>query len=95
LFFSSNLLYTISGADIEKLRAGDDAGRVVADTLITLFDHWREFVPDGLSGMGYSNDDIPTLVKGTLPQRKVLDIAPRQPSPEDLAMLLEGSMKLF
>ncbi|KAG8758513.1 hypothetical protein FRC12_009987 [Ceratobasidium sp. 428] len=33
-------------------------------------------VPRGLSAVGYQNDDINMLVKGTIPQRRVLDLAP-------------------
>lgn len=44
----------------------EDAGHVLADTL-------RKFlydleVEDGLSEIGYSKEDIPELVKGTIPQ---------------------------
>lgn len=53
------------GADIRTART-QDAGPVLADTL-------RQFlfdlkVDDGLGALGYSKDDIPSLVKGTLPQ---------------------------
>ncbi|EGW04197.1 Ribosome biogenesis regulatory protein-like [Cricetulus griseus] len=55
----------ILGADIRTART-QDAGPVLADTL-------RQFlfdlkVDDGLGALGYSKDDIPSLVKGTLPQ---------------------------
>ncbi|KAI0081846.1 alcohol dehydrogenase, partial [Panus rudis PR-1116 ss-1] len=33
-------------------------------------------VPRGLKAVGYTNADIPRLVDGTLPQRRVLDLAP-------------------
>lgn len=44
----------------------EDAGAVLADTL-------RQFlydlqVEDGLGAVGYCKDDIPALVKGTIPQ---------------------------
>ena len=44
----------------------EDSGRVLADFM-------RQFmydlkVDDGLNAVGYTNDDIPELVKGTLPQ---------------------------
>ena len=51
---------------------------------------------DGLSGVGYRSDiDLDRLVKGTLPQRKVLDVAPKRVQPDDIAALLSNSMKLF
>ena len=33
-------------------------------------------VPRGLKAVGYTKADIPRLVDGTLPQRRVLDLAP-------------------
>lgn len=33
-------------------------------------------VPRGLKAVGYKNSDIEMLVKGTIPQRRVLDLAP-------------------
>lgn len=33
-------------------------------------------VPRGLKAIGYTNADIPQIVEGTLPQRRVLDLAP-------------------
>lgn len=53
------------GANIRTARI-QDAGLVLADAL-------RKFlfdlnVDDGLAALGYSKDDIPSLVKGTLPQ---------------------------
>ena len=33
-------------------------------------------VPRGLKAVGYKNGDIDMLVKGTIPQRRVLDLAP-------------------
>lgn len=54
-----------SGADIRQVKRAD-AGAVLADTL-------RQFlfelqVEDGLRAVGYNDDDIPALVKGTIPQ---------------------------
>ena len=33
-------------------------------------------VPRGLKAIGYTANDVPALVEGTLPQRRVLDLAP-------------------
>lgn len=44
----------------------EDAGPVLAETLRNfLFDLQVE---DGLGALGYGRDDIPALVKGTIPQ---------------------------
>jgi hydroxyacid-oxoacid transhydrogenase len=56
-------------------------------------------VPRGLEGVGYSKEDIPMLVEGTLPQRRVLDLAPGvgnfadEEGREHLTGILEASLK--
>ncbi|KAL5530055.1 hypothetical protein ACEPAF_6312 [Sanghuangporus sanghuang] len=55
-------------------------------------------VPRGLEAVGYSAADIPRLVQGTLPQRRVLDLAPGigdvvgEDGKEALTGILEGAM---
>ncbi|KAL5527759.1 hypothetical protein ACEPAG_6560 [Sanghuangporus baumii] len=55
-------------------------------------------VPRGLKAVGYSPADIPRLVQGTLPQRRVLDLAPGigdvvgEDGKEALTGILEGAM---
>ena len=55
-------------------------------------------VPRGLKAVGYVNDDVPKLVQGTLPQRRVLDLAPGigdmvgEDGREALTGILEASM---
>lgn len=71
------------------------AGDLLADHILALLHEWSAFVPNGLSAVGYSSSDIDMLVKGTLPQKKVLDVSPRQPTPEDLGRLFENSMTLM
>ena len=82
------------GANVTNAKR-DGAGEILAEHILTLLQKWSRFIPDGLQAVGYSQSDLDMLVKGTLPQKKVLDIAPRQPKPDDLAHLFEKSMKLF
>ena len=86
------VLYT--GADVSRIKS-KDSGQLLSDTIVRLLDHWRAFVPDGLRGVGYDVTHNDALVKGTLPQRKVIDVSPRQPSPDDLHRLLTDSLTLF
>lgn len=76
-------------------RKADDAGRIIADGLREMLSPWAAFIPNGLADVGYKSSDVEELVKGTLPQRKVLDISPRPVTPEALQRLFENSMRLF
>jgi hydroxyacid-oxoacid transhydrogenase len=82
------------GANISTAKRAD-AGPILADTITELLTHWTAFVPNGLRGVGYGSEHLEALVRGTLPQRKVIDVCPRQPTPDDLHNLLDSSMKLF
>jgi len=82
----------ILGADISNAKNAD-AGPILADTL-------RKFlydleVDDGLSAVGYTKDDIPGLMKGTIPQERVTKLSPREHTEEDLTHLFEASMTLY
>lgn len=81
------------GADTTNIKK-EDAGRILSDTL-------REFmlslgVDNGLKAFGFTNDDIPKLVNGTIPQERVTKLAPAgAPGEEELAMLFEKSMNVY
>jgi len=77
------------GADISKARL-QDAGPIVANQIITFMK--RLHVPNGLRGVGYTQDDIPKLVEGTLPQHRVIKLSPRSVGPEELAKIFEDAM---
>lgn len=55
----------LEGADVRNVKT-EDAGRVLADILRNFL--YDLEVEDGLSEIGYSKEDIPGLVKGTIPQ---------------------------
>ncbi|KAL4081865.1 hypothetical protein V8B97DRAFT_2001964 [Scleroderma yunnanense] len=56
-------------------------------------------VPRGLKAVGYTSDDVPMLVEGTIPQRRVLDLAPNigdvvgEDGQEHLTRILEASLE--
>uniref|UniRef100_A0A673IYU5 Hydroxyacid-oxoacid transhydrogenase, mitochondrial n=1 Tax=Sinocyclocheilus rhinocerous TaxID=307959 RepID=A0A673IYU5_9TELE len=52
-------------------------------------------VEDGLSATGYTKEDIPSLVKGTIPQERVTKRSPRAHTEEELTALFAASMKLY
>ena len=74
----------ISGATLE------DAGKILSDRVIEIMK--RLNLPNGLSGIGYSREDIPKLVEGTLPQHRVIKLSPRPVEAEDLTQIFEDAM---
>ena len=74
----------ISDADDE------DAGELLAGAIISLMQ--KTGVPNGLSAIGFTEADIPTLVKGTLPQHRVTKLSPRPAEANDLEALFRDAM---
>jgi hypothetical protein len=59
-----------------KLGAEDGSlGLAVRETLVGFLDALGE-VPRGLSAVGYTDQDVGSLVEGMLPQKRVLSLAP-------------------
>ncbi len=80
------------GADVSRAKPAD-AGDILADQLIKLMQ--RLHVPNGLSAVGYTKDDIPALVEGTLPQHRVIKLSPRPVGREEFTQLFEKSMVIW
>jgi len=62
------------GVDISNVKresAGEVLGEALAEFLVRLGDQ-----PRGLRALGFRKDDIETLVEGTIPQQRVLMLAP-------------------
>lgn len=95
----------VFGVDISGVKS-EDAGVVLSDAI-------KEFLqklgnqPRGLAGLGFTSGDIERLVDSTVPQRRVLVLAPGLAGQgkvrmenqeearmrEELARLFEGAMK--
>jgi hydroxyacid-oxoacid transhydrogenase len=68
----------------------EDAGELLAGALV---DVMRQVgVPNGLSAVGFTEDDIEELVEGTLPQHRVTKLSPRPAQAGDLRQLFRDSM---
>ena len=82
----------LMGADISG--AGpEDAGDILADAIIALL---REIgVPNGLSAIGYTAEDVPALAAGAMPQQRVIGLSPRPVSERDLRNLFTDSLTLW
>lgn len=51
--------------------------------------------PSGIAELGYDDDDIPALVDGALKQQRLLRLAPKAPSADDLAAIFRASMRTW
>ena len=77
------------GADIAHARP-DEAGRMLADRIVWFMQRLR--MPNGLREVGYTSSDIPALVKGTLPQRRLTTLSPRPAGVEELSAMFRDAM---
>lgn len=80
------------GADVAGA-ASDDAGDVLAERIV----HFMQLLdmPNGLSAVGYSEDDIPDLVAGTLPQHRVTKLSPVPAGEHELSELFRASLYVW
>lgn len=79
------------GADPAEARTSAEQREMLPGALIDLM---RDIgVPSGVAAFGYTEDDIPALVEGTLKQQRLLTIAPREAGAEELAEIFRQSME--
>ena len=52
-------------------------------------------MPNGLGAVGYTEDDVPALVEGTMKQQRLLATAPRDVTEDDVAAILRDSLELW
>jgi hydroxyacid-oxoacid transhydrogenase len=71
----------------------NDAGRLLADTLIRLMK--ATDMPNGLEGAGYTEADLGELAKGAFPQHRLLKNAPRDFSMEDLESIYRDALRYW
>lgn len=59
-----------------------------------LIDLMRDIgIPNGIGAVGYTEDDIPGLVPGTMKQQRLLATCPRTPSEDDIAQIFAKSIE--
>ncbi len=82
----------LMGVDTSDARE-EDAGELLSQAIIDLMKETG--VPNGLGAIGFTEEDIPTLVEGTLPQHRVTKLSPRPANGDDLTGLFRDAMKYW
>ena len=49
-------------------------------------------IPNGLKGVGYTEDDIENLTDGAFPQKRLIDNAPRPISRDQLKTMFQNAL---
>jgi alcohol dehydrogenase class IV len=80
------------GADVRDAVA-EDAGDILAKHLITLMQSTN--IPNGISGVGYSNGDLEALAAGAFAQPRLIKNAPRAVDQADLVRLFAGALSYW
>jgi hydroxyacid-oxoacid transhydrogenase len=80
------------GVDTRGAEAAE-AGEILAVAVIELMK--KTGMPNGLSAVGYTAEDVDELVEGTLPQHRVTKLCPKPFSPEDLRNIFLDSLNLW
>ena len=82
----------LMGAEVEGVDPAA-AGEVLAAAIIDLMR--TVDMPAGLAAVGFTEQHIPALVQGTLPQHRVTKLAPRPASETDLAGLFADALRYW
>ena len=77
------------GSDMKKIDQ-KDAGHVLADHIINMMK--ATGIPNGLKGVGYTQDDLEDLTNKAFPQKRLIDNAPMPVSREQLRDLFKSAM---
>jgi hydroxyacid-oxoacid transhydrogenase len=70
-----------------------DAGELVATALIDLMK--RVNAPNGLSAIGFGDDDLDALVEGTLAQQRLTKLSPRTATADDFRAMFTDAMRYW
>ena len=77
------------GADI-KGASLDDAGAILADRVIEMMR--QTGMPNGISGVGYTESDLDALADGAFPQKRVIDNAPKAITWDNLRAMFSDAL---
>ncbi|MEA2751653.1 MAG: hydroxyacid-oxoacid transhydrogenase, partial [Myxococcales bacterium] len=82
----------VRGADAGGAAAAAEAGEILATALERMMK--ATGLPQGLAGVGYEDDDVAALVRGTIVQKRLLDNAPVAVGEPELSALFKGAMRV-
>jgi alcohol dehydrogenase class IV len=69
----------------------DDPREQLPSVLVALM---REIgIPNGIGGVGYTEDDVPDLVPGTMKQQRLLATCVKTPTEDDIAAIFTRSVE--
>jgi hydroxyacid-oxoacid transhydrogenase len=80
------------GADIGDA-SPEDAGDVLAERVEYFMKQMQQ--PGGIEEFGYTEEDIPRLVEGTLVQARLLKLSPVEVGADELGELFRNSLRLY
>jgi hydroxyacid-oxoacid transhydrogenase len=83
---------SLMGTDVSNAKP-EEAGELLAEAIIDIMK--QVDMPNGLSAVGYTTEDIEDLVEGTLPQHRVTKLSPRPASAEDLTKLFMDTLVIW
>jgi len=79
------------GAETEGVNK--EPGEILADRVVEIMQ--ATGTPNGISGVGYGEEDIPALTERAWPQKRVIDNAPCPLTRDQLAGLFEAAMRYW
>jgi hydroxyacid-oxoacid transhydrogenase len=80
------------GADVAD-RTADEGGAILADRVIDLMRIC--FMPNGLMGVGYNEEDLPALVDKSFPQRRLMENGPKDFNRDDLEGMFRDALRYW
>ena len=83
---------SLMGTEVSDAKP-EQAGELLAEAIIDIMQ--KVDVPNGLSAIGYTTENIEDLVEGTLPQHRVTKLSPRPANAEDLTKLFMDSLQIW
>ena len=80
------------GADLRDKKI-EDSGDILADQIVSMMRDTG--IPNGLSGVGYSNKDLDALTEKSYPQKRLIDNGPIPISREELKDIFRDAMSYW